>query len=129
LALLAASGCTSIKIKSTKFCAVKGVVRAGAFCDETLNKAPTEMTMNEFFDFLEASPEVKDDKGKVIKKAKGAAVCQSSSDFTENKTKLEQACYLLGDLCDYELQEKIKKFDANFNALQSRSMAAKKAAK
>jgi hypothetical protein len=110
-------------------CSVKGVVAAGAMCDETLKKNPSDLNMTEFFDFLEAQPEVKDEKGKIVKEAKGAAVCQSAKDFNYNKTQFEKACYMLGDLCSYEMQEAIKKFDANYNSLQSKSMAAKKAAK
>jgi hypothetical protein len=100
---LAVSAC--VTVPNTKVCSVAGVISAGGICAETLTSRTSDLTMDEFLDFLEAQPERPDPKDPSKKlPAHGAAVCQSSEDWNKQKTALEQACRELGKRCSYEIR-------------------------
>jgi hypothetical protein len=107
LFLIVASGC--VTIPNSKFCTVAGVLSAGANCAESLTEKTSEMTLDQFIDFLEPQSE-RDDPDHPGQKlpARGGAICQSSDDFTKIKTSLEKACRELGSRCSYEVQHAIE---------------------
>lgn len=110
--LVSLSACEEIEIKNTELCSVAGRMKAGADCFNTLNDNERSMTLDEFITFLEPQREVKDAKtGKVLQKERGAALCQSSDDFTATKTVLEQACMLLKKRCSFEIKTTIEKMN------------------
>ncbi len=101
----AASSCvgTKIVVPNTEACTVAGTVGAGAICAETLSDKTRDMTMDEFFDFLEPrleTPELP---------ARAGAICQSTDDWNSQKTALEQACRALKKNCSYELKQLIRR--------------------
>lgn len=81
-------------IHNEKVCAVAGTVSAGAICAETLSNKTSDLSFEQFLDFLEASS------------SHGAAVCMSAADFNTLKTDLELACRKLGSQCLYAKQVK-----------------------
>ncbi len=105
------SGCIMghIVVPNTEACSVAGVFSAGGFCAETISGKTRDLTMNEYLDFLEAQPERPDpfNEGKTLP-ARAGAICQSTSDWNEQKTALEVACRILGKNCTYELEQTIK---------------------
>lgn len=107
-AIVALSGCRAghVTVPNTEACTVAGVLAAGAFCAETITGQTRDMTLDEYFDFLEPK-EAHDDVP-----ARAGAVCQSADDWGAQKTALEQACRVLGKRCTYELREVIKNMDA-----------------
>lgn len=105
------NGCKEITIKNSEFCAVSGILAAGMDCANSLKPDTREMNLDETIAWLEPAAAVIDSNGKVVVPAKGSAICQSSNDFTNNKTTLETACRMLGKKCSYELQQVISKMD------------------
>ena len=90
---LITTSCSTVQIPDTEFCAVAGVIYAGADCAHTIKDQPRSMSRDEFFDFLEPN------------ETKGAALCQSATDAEKLKTALEQACKILGNKCTYEQKQ------------------------
>lgn len=120
ISLVALPSCKTITIKNTEACAVAGVMSAGMDCANTLKRDTREMTLDETIAFLEPQEEVVDAEGKVIKPARGAAICQSAADWNYQKTTLEIACKELGKMCSYELQQAIQSLSTNIGALQTK---------
>lgn len=114
---------TKVKVPNTEFCAVAGVISAGADCGQTLSPATREMTLDEFIDFLEPQPERPnpDRPGEMLPE-KGAAICQSAKDYNRNQTALEIACVKLGNNCDAEMQSTISTVKRNYRNLQKKVM-------
>jgi hypothetical protein len=79
-------------------------------CATTQSLKTREMDLDETLEFLEAQEAVKDENGKIIKEAHGAAICQTSKDYVSLKTALEQACIIMKKRCTYEIKKMIKKF-------------------
>jgi hypothetical protein len=93
LLLIISSSC--VTIPNTKSCTVAGIMSAGADCVESVTGKESEMSMNQFLDFLEPTEK------------RAGAICESASDWTKKKTALEQACRELGKRCTFEVQEAI----------------------
>src|SRR5689334_11961796 len=88
--------CAGVEIPNTRVCVVAGKLSAGGDCAYTGSATTEQMSFEEFVDFLEAREERPDPKDPAKRlPAKGAALCQSSEDWTRAKTALEQACKLL----------------------------------
>lgn len=104
-ALTVLSGCVSIKVPNTTACSVAGVLAAGAICAETITGKTSDMTLDQFLDFLEPKAERPDpnDPSATIP-GRAGAICQSAEDWGRIKTTLEQACRELGSKCSYELK-------------------------
>lgn len=108
---MALSGCRAghVVVPDTEACTVAGVIAAGAICAHTLAKdaegkpLTRDMTMDEYFDFLEPKEE-----GENSEPARAGAVCESTNDYGAKKTALEQACRILGKNCTYEMQQAIE---------------------
>lgn len=81
------TGCASLKVPNTEICAVKGKLHDGMICATTLSDKQRELDFEEAFEFLHATEE------------HGAALCQTSKDWTKIKNAIESACSLLGDRC------------------------------
>ena len=96
LLFVTASGCVTVPV--TTGCTVAGSLSAGAICSTTQGNT-SEMTMDQFFDFLEPNDE------------RGGAICQTAVDYKKQKVALEQACRELGSRCSYELQVMIKNME------------------
>jgi hypothetical protein len=90
--------CSCITIPNTKACSVAGVMSAGAICATTITHETSDMTLDEFLDFLEPQEST----------GKGAAICQSAEDWNKMKTALETACRMLGKRCSYEMKKAIE---------------------
>jgi len=91
-AILALSGCQTVTIPDVKICSVAGIIAAGADCSYTGHEENTEMNVQELIRFLE-----------------GGAIIMSADDRVKEKTAVEQACYLLGDRCTFEIKQAISK--------------------
>jgi hypothetical protein len=100
---------------------VSGTISAGGNCVRTLSPETRQLSFDEFLDFLEASEEIKNPDGTVLRPAKGAALCQSSDDFNKIKTALEQACYALKKRCTFEMQQVIQSMSDTLNYHESHS--------
>lgn len=118
LMVLTSFGC-AVQIPNTRFCAVAGVEEAGMDCFHTLSDEEETIPPGKIKDFLEARPEIKDSKGKVIQEAHGAAICQPMEDWGAEHTALEQACQKLGAACTYEIKQLIDNVTKKVNAEQS----------
>jgi hypothetical protein len=108
------NGCRSaqITVPNTEACTVAGVVAAGGFCAESVTGATRDMTVDEWFDFIEPADERPNpDKPGEMLPARAGAVCQSTADYGAQKTTLEQACRVLGRNCTYELKAAIATMD------------------
>ncbi len=106
LFVITALGCKtgSLVIPNTEECTVAGVFAAGAFCAESITGKTRDLSLDEFFDFLE--PKEADPTGN--QPARAGAYCRSAEDHLKLKTILEQACRLLGNKCTYEIQQTIQ---------------------
>ncbi len=116
------TSCGSVKLPNTRVCAVSGKLSAGADCVYTGEETKEEMTFTEFMDFLEAQdakPNPKD-PSKMIP-PHGAALCQSSEDYTKQKTALEQACRLLGNRCTPEIKKTLQTTWRRIEGLQEKT--------
>jgi hypothetical protein len=71
-------------------------------CSHTLTSETRELTVDEFFNFLEPKEASEGEP------ARAGAVCESTSDYGAKKSALEQACRILGKNCTYELRETIE---------------------
>lgn len=121
------SACSQIPVKETKVCGVAGVLQAGANCALTFSKIPekeSQMTFEEFVEFLEPQPE-RVVNGKKLP-ARGAALCQSADDWNAHATALQQACEKLKSACTYEMRKQIESVTTNLASLQKKNSAAKK---
>ena len=82
-----------ISVPNVKLCTVSGNMSGGAICSTSNSHKTSEMTMDEYLDFLEPQESP----------ARGGAICQSAADFNRTKTALEQACRMLGaNKCKFE---------------------------
>ncbi|MBK9392051.1 MAG: hypothetical protein IPN68_18380 [Bacteroidetes bacterium] len=126
--LAGCSGLSNIKVPDTEVCAVSGKISAGGNCVRTLSPETRQLGFDEFLDFLEASEEILNPDGSVLRPAKGAALCQSSDDFNKIKTTLEQACYLLKKRCTFEMQQVIRSMSdtMSYHEAQSKKPSKKK---
>lgn len=116
------ASCSTIQIPNSKICTPAGMMSAGADCAYTLDSKTEEMTLDEFLEFLEPKEEVRDPvTNALIEPARGGALCTPASDFTAQKTALEQACAALGNKCSYEIKEAIQKVATNISSLQKKS--------
>lgn len=106
------SGCRAghVVVPNTEACTAAGVIAAGAICAETITGATRDMTVDEFFDFLEPKAEPSPNPSNIPSRA--GAVCQSSDDWNSQKTALEVSCRILGKNCTYELKQVIKNMSA-----------------
>lgn len=129
LTLLALPSCAGIEIKNGEVCTVAGVLQAGADCAETLTPKTRSMNFEALVDYLEPQLEKKDAKGKIVSPERGGAIIMSADYFNHIKTKLEQACSLLGDRCTYEIKEQIATLDAQSKGLQAKTLQKKKSTK
>jgi hypothetical protein len=106
LTALELSACVTgtVTVPNTRACTVAGVISAGAMCAETITGIQSDLSFDEFLDFLEPQEERPDPAhpGQTLP-ARGGAVCQSASDWGAQKTALEQACRILGRRCPPEL--------------------------
>lgn len=111
LTALSLSGCVTgnVVLPNSTACSLAGVWDAGAFCAETITGIQSQMTLDEYLDFLSPQDERPDpmDPTKTLP-ARAGAVCQSTFDWGRQKTALEQACRILGKRCPYELHQTIK---------------------
>lgn len=111
LTALSFTGCVtgSVSIPNGTACSLAGKWEAGAFCAETITGIKSELTLDEYLDFLTPQDERPDplDPTKTLP-ARAGAVCQSTFDWGRQKTALEQACRILGKRCPYELHQTIK---------------------
>lgn len=112
---------TDIKIPDTEVCAVSGVMAAGADCVNTLSYNQRSMTLDQWVDFLEPQ-QMKVIDGKVVRRERGPALCQSSEDWNKQKTELEKICKKIGAACTYEMQKQIDSFKINSEYLQSETI-------
>lgn len=94
--LMALNGC--ITIKDGEVCSVSDYLTNGAICSTMIGHKTREMNLDEFIYFLE--PQEQTDQNE----AKAGAMCMSAKDWNELKTKLEQACRMLGKRCKYATQ-------------------------
>lgn len=94
-----------------------GIVSAGAIGSETGSTWTGELTFYEFLDFLEGqedrecvpvfgtticSEQAPTEANPAVKlSARAGAICQSADDWNKIKTKLEEACRMLGKRCSY----------------------------
>ncbi len=104
--LILLANCASTEVPNTEVCAVAGVLSAGMDCAETLTAKTRSMDLHQAITFLEPQEEITNPDGTVTP-ARGAALCQSSEDWGEMKTALEQACKILGPRCTYEMHQAI----------------------
>lgn len=107
LLALISSGCITIREK--EFCAVAGVMPAGAICTKFLGAARRFMTFDEYIEFLEARDERPDpaNPGQTLP-AKAAAISMSAEDFKEFKTEHEVMCRMLGKKCKYQFTDTVE---------------------
>lgn len=115
LSITTVVSCAHVKVPDTQACVVKGVMKAGAFCDWTLSSKPEDLTLDEWIAFLEPDPET----------GKGAAVCEPSEHWNKKKTALEQACALLGDRCSYEIRRTLDRYDGKLRVMLMKSLELK----
>lgn len=120
--VLALNGCktAAIVVPDTEACTVAGVIAAGAMCSNTVSTASRDMTMDQFFDWLEPVLDAPDVPGH------GGAICESANDWNHKKTTLEQACRILGSSCTYEMHQMIdgmsKVLEISQKQMQSKMM-------
>jgi hypothetical protein len=116
-----------VVVPNTEACTVAGVIAAGAICAETITGKTRDMSMDEFFDFLEPREEQPDptNPGHTLS-SRGGAICQSVDDWNSQKTALEIACRILGKNCTYEIKQAIEGMNAvsmlNEKQLEKRQM-------
>lgn len=78
---------------------------SGAICAETLTGTTSDLTLDEYLDFLQPQPERPDpDHPGQNLPARSGALCQSSADWSLTKSDLEQACRALGPRCSYAVK-------------------------
>jgi hypothetical protein len=82
-------------------------MEGGMDCFHTLSDEESHIEPLKIKDLLESMPEIKDDKGKIIQEAHGAAICQPMEDWGKEHAALELACEKLGASCSYEIQKMI----------------------
>lgn len=93
-------------VPNTKACTVAGRLAAGAICDWTISGEQSDLTLDQFIEFLEPEPTRPDpDHPGQALPARAGAVCQSAEDFEKQKVALEQACKKLAGGCSYELKQ------------------------
>lgn len=111
--LMALSACDNVEVPDTTVCFVKGAMIAGAGCETTISNQSSDMTLEQFIDFLEPQPERPDPEHPgALLPARAGALCQSTDDWNANKTALEQACRILGRRCTYEIKKTIETMQA-----------------
>lgn len=87
---------------------------AGAICAETITGATSDMTFDDYIDFLVPKPERPDpDRPGHTLPARAGAMCQSADDWNENMKALEQACRMLGSKCSPEAKQILENFGYN----------------
>lgn len=106
LLFLLCNSCTTVP--NIELCSIAGVISAGAICVNSNNDSSRDMTMDEFFDFLEPVEAYTDESG-VYHAARDGAKCMSTEDYTETKIAMEQMCRLLGKRCTYEMRKALRK--------------------
>lgn len=100
------SGC--VTVPNWNNCSAAGSLEYGMICAETLTGKTSELNLAQTIDFLQAQSERPDpDHPGAIFPARGAAICQSSSDYQKITTVLEQMCTELGNRCSYEAKQAI----------------------
>jgi len=95
---LTVSSC--VTLPNTKACSVAGTLLGGAICAETLTGVKSEMTFDEYMEFLEPQE---------APTPRAGAICQSAEDWGKQKTALEQACRELGSNCKKETRQALEK--------------------
>ncbi len=118
----------AVQVPNVKACATAGVFSAGADCVTTISGEHTELSFDQWLEFLEPQPEKKKDDGSVIPE-RGAAVCLSSDDWTSLKTAIMKLCEKVGTWCKKEEKEKIDAVATNIEGLQAKVMKKKKGKK
>lgn len=124
LSLLLTASC-SVKIKDVKACATAGVFSAGADCVTSISGLRSELSFDEWLEFLEPQPEKKLPDGTVVPE-RGSAICVSSDDWTALKTAIMKLCEKVGSWCTKEAKEEIQRAEENVAGLQTRVMRKKK---
>lgn len=87
-------------------------------CFSTLSDEEETIRPEEIRYFLEAVPVQTDYQGNVTP-AHGAAICQSSEDWSKEHTALELACQKLGASCTYDIKKIITDVDTKMQKLQN----------
>ncbi len=105
--LLLISGCGSVTLPDTEVCAIQGHLPQGMFCSTTVSRRERNLDFDQTIDFLHAS------------ETHGAALCQSSKDWTKIKTALEQACVLLGKRCKKKVVGDVDSIIKTIDKIQS----------
>jgi hypothetical protein len=105
-------------VPNTNPCTAAGALTNGAICAETITGIKSELSFDQYLEFLEPQEEREDplNPGQILPK-RGGAICQSTSDWGRMKTALEQACRILAKKCSYELRA----FIENMGALAERA--------
>lgn len=114
------STCNKNVIPNTVTCSVSGVLMAGADCAETMTNRTRSMDLNEFIDFLEPQLEVKDSRGRIIQRERAGAMCQSASDYMEQKLALEKLCAQIK--CTADVKQIIQDVSQRMESLQRSSI-------
>ena len=114
------ASCARVPVPNARECVAAGLVTLGADCAETNTGKTSEMSFEEFMEWLEPQPAT--DK----KPARAGAVCRSDEDFTKMKTALEQACALLKNRCTPEMKSEIERQTGNVSQLLKNGARKKK---
>lgn len=118
------SGCT-VTIPNIKLCSTAALMSAGADCSETLTDTTSELTLDQWLEFLEPQLEKIDVNG-VVTPARGSAMCMSSDDFSKLKTAMEQLCRKVGSACSPEQKKTISDVGNRVERLQFKVMSKKR---
>lgn len=112
--ILTLNGC--VTVPNVRICTAAGDLTSGAICAETQTGKTSDMTLDQFIEFLEPQPERPDpDHPGQTLPARGGAICQSTDDFTREKTALEKACRELGSACSMEMRAAIQSLNLRWN--------------
>jgi hypothetical protein len=100
--LLCISGCASnpvqpdIIIQDSTVCSASGIVSAGANCAHTLSSETSQLTLDQFMNFLEAQQNP----------SKAPAICMSANDWSQLDTAIKSMCRELGGKCAFATPKK-----------------------
>lgn len=111
LLLFALAGLEScaVKFPDVKVYSVAGRLQAGMDWASTGHDETGEIGMADSIAFLETG-----------------ALCMSSVDYLAQKNAIEEACYLLGPSCSYEVKSSIRSAGRRISVLMARSKASRK---
>lgn len=90
VSLLALLLTSCVEIPDVTVCTIAGSLAAGADCATTNTGEVSELTTQQYFDFVLPGPD------------QGGAACMSAEDFVKIKTAIQQLCKKRGANCTYE---------------------------